>query len=827
MVVFGGYGDDKFTDHVYHYVPGASEWQLIQPKGTGPTPRSNHSATAVGRNLLVAHGGGKKGRFDTFHAYDVENEWWSSVALITPTGPTGSSGSSTKGAQPVASSQLPVQRSGHTACRISDKFVAFFGGKILKEDTAESFLLDVSDMLPTQDPSGSQSRGATRHSQFHCPLWEGTFSSIMAPKPQARRFHTMCTHWQSGSGVLFGGCYGEYQCLGDTWVLQCTTKNLEAVRNHTPTGSLTSSHQPILTWTRLQPEGSPPTKRWGHAASIVGDHLIVIGGRAQTDLMDIHILTLASLSTHPLVSQTADRWSTPDVSDSPMVPPPRRRATACTYAGNGATLEVGGDSDTVTGIARLLNRTRILVFGGYDGKFRKDLVSLKISSLTMVQDELPIATEVVPAGKDAISSLLFGAPQSSASANSASNNRHSPFQKLAFPASLPAPSAPSAPQVPGLPPPPPSSSMMNKIYGESKSSATSSATTATTTTTTTTKNSATMKVQTKDQVLILSVLDVELLRRLMPVFFMMNGKDVISALPHLRQYETTHPLSLAGLPLPATPVPTVPTQSSDLSAFTHSGNPFLPPPPLRQSFLKRGVSDVPSSSHGLGMRGASLRWMDDDDVRSVMQMGYSRARVFRAVQNNGQTIDQINLNVLLDACEKETEESPEDDSIEASYLRAVEIEARHASSGGGGGGGGSGSGSSGGSSSEQRSRLDRKRRVKSTKNSHKTLRGTKNMAASSGNHSQRIVELEAQLEDMKDDLTTLLQCSISFELMKDPVVTPSGQLYERDKIEQWIHAKHSDPTTRKSLRRSQLVSVRGLKDIADKYRGRGLLECDM
>ena len=101
------------------------------------------------------------------------------------------------------------------------------------------------------------------------------------------------------------------------------------------------------------------------------------------------------------------------------------------------------------------------------------------------------------------------------------------------------------------------------------------------------------------------------------------------------------------------------------------------------------------------------------------------------------------------------------------------------------------------------------------------------MAASSGNHSQRIVELEAQLEDMKDDLTTLLQCSISFELMKDPVVTPSGQLYERDKIEQWIHAKHSDPTTRKSLRRSQLVSVRGLKDIADKYRGRGLLECDM
>ena len=95
-----------------------------------------------------------------------------------------------------------------------------------------------------------------------------------------------------------------------------------------------------------------------------------------------------------------------------------------------------------------------------------------------------------------------------------------------------------------------------------------------------------------------------------------------------------------------------------------------------------------------------------------------------------------------------------------------------------------------------------------------------------GNSSQRVVELEAQVEEMREDLATLLQCAISFELMNDPVVTPSGQLYERSKIEQWIHSNHSDPSSRKSLRRSQLISVRGLKDIADKYRGRGILECD-
>ena len=104
--------------------------------------------------------------------------------------------------------------------------------------------------------------------------------------------------------------------------------------------------------------------------------------------------------------------------------------------------------------------------------------------------------------------------------------------------------------------------------------------------------------------------------------------------------------------------------------------------------------------------------------------------------------------------------------------------------------------------------------------------GMNRSGESVGNSSQRVVELEAQVEEMREDLATLLQCAISFELMNDPVVTPSGQLYERSKIEQWIHSNHSDPSSRKSLRRSQLISVRGLKDIADKYRGRGILECD-
>ena len=193
--------------------------------------------------------------------------------------------------------------------------------------------------------------------------------------------------------------------------------------------------------------------------------------------------------------------------------------------------------------------------------------------------------------------------------------------------------------------------------------------------------------------------------------------------------------------------------------------------------------------------------MENDDVVSVMQMGYTRARVFRAIQKSGRSLDQLNLNVMLDLCERELETTTEDDSIEASYLKAVQsLESR---------------------------RSEKKLKIKMTRSGSMGMNmGMNRSGERVGNSSQRVVELEAQVEEMREDLATLLPCAISFELMNDPVVTPSGQLYERSKIEQWIHSNHSDPSSRKSLRRSQLISVRGLKDIADKYRGRGILECD-
>ena len=155
----------------------------------------------------------------------------------------------------------------------------------------------------------------------------------------------------------------------------------------------------------------------------------------------------------------------------------------------------------------------------------------------------------------------------------------------------------------------------------------------------------------------------------------------------------------------------------------------------------------------------------------------------------------MNLNILLDACEREKEFSKEDKSIDASYTKALLM--RDAAWGGS-------------------SIVDSTKGLKMNSGIRGKQKGGYMGKKSSGsNASQRIVELESQLREMRDDLATLLQCSISFELMSDPVVTPSGYLYDRCNIEQWVSKNHTDPTTRKPLRRSHLTKVRGLKFIPD------------
>jgi hypothetical protein len=71
-------------------------------------------------------------------------------------------------------------------------------------------------------------------------------------------------------------------------------------------------------------------------------------------------------------------------------------------------------------------------------------------------------------------------------------------------------------------------------------------------------------------------------------------------------------------------------------------------------------------------------------------------------------------------------------------------------------------------------------------------------------------------DSLAEQLVLSLRCPLSFEFMKDPVMTPSGTTYERTMIEWHLDAVGAwDPMTRKELLKSQLCPNRALKVVIE------------
>lgn len=78
----------------------------------------------------------------------------------------------------------------------------------------------------------------------------------------------------------------------------------------------------------------------------------------------------------------------------------------------------------------------------------------------------------------------------------------------------------------------------------------------------------------------------------------------------------------------------------------------------------------------------------------------------------------------------------------------------------------------------------------------------------------------SQLDDRRKnrDVPDYLCGRIGFELLKDPVITPSGITYERMDIEEHLRrVGHFDPVTRTDLKQEQLIPNLSLKEIVDSF----------
>ncbi|XP_014260623.1 STIP1 homology and U box-containing protein 1 isoform X2 [Cimex lectularius] len=98
----------------------------------------------------------------------------------------------------------------------------------------------------------------------------------------------------------------------------------------------------------------------------------------------------------------------------------------------------------------------------------------------------------------------------------------------------------------------------------------------------------------------------------------------------------------------------------------------------------------------------------------------------------------------------------------------------------------------------------------------------------------RIMEIEAKCENSISELNALfakvddrrrrrdvpdfLCGKISFEILREPVITPSGITYERKDIEEHLQrVGHFDPVTRVKLTQDQLIPNFAMKDVVDNF----------
>ncbi|KAJ9577176.1 hypothetical protein L9F63_006233 [Diploptera punctata] len=88
------------------------------------------------------------------------------------------------------------------------------------------------------------------------------------------------------------------------------------------------------------------------------------------------------------------------------------------------------------------------------------------------------------------------------------------------------------------------------------------------------------------------------------------------------------------------------------------------------------------------------------------------------------------------------------------------------------------------------------------------------------NNTSELNAIFAKVDDRrrKRDVPDYLCGKISFEILRDPVITPSGITYERKDIEEHLQrVGHFDPVTRVKLTQDQLIPNFAMKEVVDAF----------
>uniref|UniRef100_A0A8R1IRE8 RING-type E3 ubiquitin transferase n=2 Tax=Caenorhabditis japonica TaxID=281687 RepID=A0A8R1IRE8_CAEJA len=85
---------------------------------------------------------------------------------------------------------------------------------------------------------------------------------------------------------------------------------------------------------------------------------------------------------------------------------------------------------------------------------------------------------------------------------------------------------------------------------------------------------------------------------------------------------------------------------------------------------------------------------------------------------------------------------------------------------------------------------------------------------------KRLAELTAVTQEKRQnrEIPEMLCGKITLELMKEPVIVPSGITYDREEIVQHLRRiGHFDPVTRKPLTENEIIPNYALKEVIEKF----------
>ncbi|GAB4824011.1 hypothetical protein N2152v2_011057 [Parachlorella kessleri] len=251
-VLFGGIDGENKHNSVFVLDLATSTWSRLAPSGDTPWPREGHAAALLGQRMYVFGGNtmqdGEERYENDLHILDLVSHEWTRVQAL---------------------GSLPRPRDSHAAAAWGGRLVVIGG-----DDTHE-YLRDVW----AYDPADN--------------TWNEVQVANAADFTPRASFTAVATR----DGILiFGGASIEMDFFNDCWLLQ-----LGPSSSASATGAKQQLGANEGRWVKLSPKGPPPTPRFVHAATLLGDVMYVTGGTGPGEQVfaDLHALQLHGASQPP------------------------------------------------------------------------------------------------------------------------------------------------------------------------------------------------------------------------------------------------------------------------------------------------------------------------------------------------------------------------------------------------------------------------------------------------------------------------------------------------------------------------------------------------